>query len=374
MIYLDNAATTYIKPRDSYKKLKFCLNKCGGNPGRSSHRLSFAASEVIYNTREAISEHLGISEPERVVFTYNATHALNLAIKAFITKKCHVIISDIEHNSVIRPIEELRRRLGVEYSTFNSDCSPLEAIPPLIRSDTIGIISTLASNVTGKRVNLCELSSIAKKHNLFLIVDASQYIGHAQINLESSPCDVLCAPSHKALFGIQGSGFAVFKSSERKGTLIEGGSGYDSKNPFMPMELPEGYEAGTPATPAIASLLGGLQFIRRVGVEEIENKIFNLEQKLYERIASISNIDVLGHDSGILSFAIKNVSSSKIASLLDMRSICVRGGLHCAPSVHRKLGTDEYGAVRVSLSYFNTEKELDVFYKTMLKISLDNAV
>ena len=369
MIYLDNAATTYIKPSDSYKKIKFCLRKCGGNPGRSSHRLSYAASELIYNTREAVSEHLGICEPERVVFTYNATHALNLAIKAFITKKCHIIISDIEHNSVIRPIEELRRRLGIEYSIFNSDYSPLETIPHMIRSDTVGIISTLASNVTGKRVNLNELSSVANKHNLFLIVDASQYIGHSKINLENSPCDVLCAPSHKSLFGIQGSGFAVFKNCERKNTLIEGGSGYDSKNLFMPMELPEGYEAGTPATPAIASLLGGLQFIKRVGIEEIENKIFNMEQKLYERIASISNIDVLGHDSGILSFAIKNVSSSEITTLLDMRGICVRGGLHCAPSVHRKLGTDEYGAVRVSLSYFNNENELDILYKAMLEIS-----
>ena len=369
MIYLDNAATTYIKPWETYKKIKYCLNKCGGNPGRSSHRLSYGASELIYKTREAVAEFLGLNDCCGVVFTYNATHALNLAIKSFVTKKCHVIISDLEHNSVVRPIEELSRRLGVEYSCFDTSLKLEEAISPLVRKDTVGIVSTLASNVTGETVSLRELSKIAIKHGLFLIVDASQYIGHAMIDLSETPCDVLCAPSHKGLFGIQGSGVAVFKSTVRGQTLMEGGSGFDSQSPYMPAELPEGHEAGTPATPAIASLLGGLEFIEGVGVSEIENRINILEQKLYDRVSSIPRTEVYSHGSGILSFNLTGVKSSIVDSLLDKKGICVRGGLHCAPSAHRKLGTLDRGSVRLSLSYFNTEGELDKLYKALLDIA-----
>ena len=177
MIYLDNAATTFPKPKTVISSVNDCLNNYCGNPSRSSHILSMKASEAVYEAREAVAELVGINYPERVVFTMNATYALNLAIKTSIKKKCHVIISDIEHNSVVRTVEKLKSTLGVEYSRFDTDNAET-SITALLRPDTAAIISTLASNVTGKRVSLELLSVIAKKHGLILITDAAQLIGH----------------------------------------------------------------------------------------------------------------------------------------------------------------------------------------------------
>ncbi|MBO5907194.1 MAG: aminotransferase class V-fold PLP-dependent enzyme [Clostridia bacterium] len=369
MIYFDNAATTYKKPKSVLRALNYCLKKCGGNPGRSSHALSERAGEIIYDTRERVAELLSIDAPERVVFTYNATHAINLAIKSFVTEKCHLICSDIEHNSVIRPLEKLKKELSIEYSTFDSNLNPEKAISPLIREDTKGIISTLASNVTGKRIDIGALYKIAKEHGLFLIVDASQAIGHTEIDLSTTPCDVLCAPGHKALFGIQGVGFAVFRDIERKETLYEGGSGYDSTNTEMPALLPEGYEAGTPATPAIAALGGGIDFIKRVGIDAIERKIELMTEALISRIGSVRDTILYPSAFGTVGFNIKNLPSSYTGGVLSSNGICARGGLHCAPSVHKKLGTLECGIVRLSLSYFNTMREIDDFYKILKSIN-----
>ena len=368
MIYFDNAATTYPKPKSAVRKLNYCLKKCGGNPGRSSHPLSEMASEIIFSTREKVADLLNIENAESVVFTYNATHALNLAIKSFVTKKSHVIISDIEHNSVIRPLEKLKKELGVEYSLFDSNLTLRNAILPLINQNTVGIISTLTSNVTGKRIDLKELSEIAKEKGLFLIVDASQTVGHTEIDLTECPCDALCAPAHKALFGIQGAGIAVFKDKHRRGTLYEGGSGYDSTNTEMPLLLPEGYEAGTPSTPAIAALGGGIDFIKQFGIENIEKKIQYLTDELIARVSSIKGAILYPSSFGIVGFNIKNLPSSYTGGILSSHGICARGGLHCAPSAHRKLCTLDEGIVRLSLSCLNTKHELDAFYKTVKSI------
>ena len=211
MIYLDNAATSFPKPRSDIKSVSDCIKKYCGNPSRSSHELSIRAGEAIFDTREKICGLLGVKDVERVVFTLNTTYALNIAIKTTITEKCHVIISDLEHNSVLRPIERLVKDLGVEYSVFNSDAADLEnEIATHVRDDTRALISTLCSNVTGREIPLSVLSRVRDKHRIALIVDAAQAAGHTDINLTKTPCDVLCAPGHKALFGIQGCGFAIF--------------------------------------------------------------------------------------------------------------------------------------------------------------------
>ena len=369
MIYFDNAATTYPKPKEVRCALKYCIKKCGGNPGRSSHTLSEKASEIIYSTREKVAELLHTENPENVVFTYNATHALNIAIKAYATRACHIITSDIEHNSVIRPLEKLKKDLDIEYSVFNSDRDINEVIPPLINDRTTCIVSTLASNVTGKRINISSLSEIARTRGLYLIIDASQAVGHTEINLSETPCDVLCAPAHKALFGIQGAGFALFRENSRRETLYEGGSGYDSTDTQMPYLLPEGYEAGTLGTPAIAALGGGIDFVEKTGIEFIEEKIKYLTEKLIERIGSVKGTILYPSFCGIVGFNLNNFSSSYTASALATRGICTRAGLHCAPSAHKKLGTCERGIVRLSLSCVNTVRELDVFYKALKDIT-----
>lgn len=364
MIYFDNAATSFPKPGSVIRATNDCIKRYCGNPGRSSHALSNKSAEMIYSAREAVADLLGGVEPEGVVFTYNATYALNLAIKSFVDSDCHIITSDFEHNSVIRPIEALKKRYKIDLSFFADE----REIESLIRNETTGIICTLGSNVTGDSFDLKRLSDIAKKNNLFLIVDASQTIGHRNIDLINAPCDVLCAPGHKALFGIQGSGFAVFKNLDRKIGLVEGGSGSDSERKDMPPLLPEGYEAGTLATPVIVSLQSGIKYIKDIGLDNIQNKLDCLIDAMYERLTSLSSAKVYKRGNGIISFNLGDLPSSAVAYELDRLGICTRAGLHCAPSVHRRLGTLKQGTVRISFSYFNSLRQIDSFYKAIRSI------
>ncbi len=368
MIYLDNAATTFPKPKRVLRELERCVRHYCGNPGRSSHRLSLIAGEKIYEARERIAALLGYENPEHVVFTQNATHALNLAIKVAIDKKCHVLISDIEHNSVIRPLEKLKKTVGVEYSCFKSGTNIEAEIENRINKDTEFIISTLRSNVSGEEIPLDILSKISKKHGIKLIIDASQAIGHEEINLRNTPCDILCAPAHKGLFGIQGAGFMLVCDGVRRESFIEGGSGTDSVSVEMPPLLPERYEAGTLPTPSIATLSEGVAFIQEVGIPEIEKRLTFLTDLLYERLLSNKKILVYGCRDGICSFNAKSISANSLAKELDRHGICVRAGLHCAPSAHRKLGTIDSGTVRVSLSYLNSKRDIDALYKALTYI------
>ncbi len=357
MIYLDNAATTFPKPESVIKRTEECIRKYCANSGRSAHSLAIKTDEEIFNSREKVADLLSFTAPERVCFTTNATYALNIAIKSFITQKCHILISDIEHNSILRPLNALREQIGLEYSLFSTDGNIEENLSTALRDDTYAIVTTLSSNVTGKEIPLEILSKFARKYNLKLIVDASQIIGHKEINLSKTPCDVLCAPGHKALFGIQGVGFAVFVTPPPYKTLIEGGSGNESQNPFMPKALPERFEAGTLPAPSIVSLGAGIDFINEFGIANVEKRINYLTDVFAHSIEKHKSIKVYAKENGILSFDAHGANSYLIAKLLNDKGICVRSGLHCAPSTHAKLGTQKNGLVRVSLSIFNTESE-----------------
>lgn len=368
MIYLDNAATTFKKPKAVYKAVNKCIKTHSVNAGRGGYSLSIDAAEKIYETREEIASFLNFLFPERVVFTVNATHALNLAIKGIITEKCHVIISDVEHNSVVRPIQKLHDEIGVEYSFFNSDADRLkEEIESHIKTDTKAIISTLASNVTGKEIPLEILSNIAENRGIKLIVDASQYIGHKEIDLQKTPCDVLCAPAHKALFGIMGLGFAVFSPKTEIDTLLEGGSGSFSKSLYMPFDLPERLEAGTLPLPAIMALREGIRYIKDVGIDNVENKLKALTDLCCEAILSVNDTVIYGKNAGIICFNAKDIKSEELCAKLNDFGVCVRGGLHCAPSVHKKLKTSDFGAVRVSMSYFTSKRDIHSLYRALKK-------
>ena len=370
MIYLDNAATTAKKPHSVLRDIKRNIKRQYGNPGRGSHTLSVRAGEVIYDTSEALSALLSAPCPENVVFTYNATYALNIAIKAMVREKCHIIISDMEHNSVYRPVIALCEQYGCEYSVFNTAAkSILSEIEGLIRSDTKILISTLSSNVNGREVPLEALSYVRRKHGIKLVIDASQAIGHKRINLSESPCDALCAPGHKALFGLQGTGFIYFDENFDGKTIIEGGSGNESANINMPRLLPERFEAGTLSTPAIASLKAGIKYIENIGIERIEAKIVYLTNALLDRLSSVKSVGMLDGNNGVVSFNLKGTDCERVAWLLNARGIFVRSGLHCAPLAHKAIGTLESGTVRVSLSVLNTEKELDIFYRAITEIS-----
>ena len=364
MVYLDNAATSFPKPRRVTEALNKCVKEYCGNPGRSAHRFSIKSSEKIYETRSMIAELLNYSTPENVVFTLNASYALNLAIKTTVKENSHVIVSDIEHNSVIRPLTALKKR-GVEFSVFSNSAGSQEEIISLLRDNTSCIVANMTSNVTGEGISLKTLYNIKQKYNLKLILDASQTIGHENIDLEKSSVDVLCAPSHKALFGIQGAGFAVFCDGEERESFIEGGSGSESKNQSMPKVLPEHFEAGTLPTPAIASLCAGLNFISEIGISEIEKKLNFLTEELKDRLSSINGVKIFGGAHGIVSFTHTKYPTNLIAEKLNSKGIAVRSGFHCAPFIHKRLGTDVDGTVRVSLSYLNKIGDIDKLYKAL---------
>lgn len=367
MIYLDNAATSFPKPKCVIREVSRCISEYCGNPGRSSHRLSIAAADKIYETREKIAEFLCYAKSENVIFTPNATYALNLAIKGLLTKKCHCIISDLEHNSILRPLCKAQEKYGVDYSVFDTDKSPDIAIPPLIREDTELIICTLCSNVTGKILDFISISNIARKYNLKLILDASQYAGHNKLDLSNLYFTALCSAGHKGLFGIQGSAFIIINDCILD-TITEGGSGIDSFSSHMPIYSPERYEAGTLSTPAIASLNAGIEYISQIGIDNIENHILKLTDELKNTLDLIPSIEVYGINNGIASFNIRDLPSSKVSYLLDEKGIATRSGFHCSPIIHTKLGTSTSGAVRVSLSYLNSNKDINKLFVALKNI------
>ena len=379
MIYFDNAATSFPKPRSVCLEVEKCIKNYCGNGGRGSHRLARLSAEKVYEAREVIANFFGSPSPENVIFTYNDTYALNMVIKGLLKKGDHVLISDMEHNSVYRPIASLARQGLISYDVFETNClSPLRTpericdnIRHLIRRETKMLICTHASNICSAALPLREIGELCRSNGIIFIVDAAQSAGHLPIDMEKMKIDALCAPGHKGLFGLQGSGLAILKEGLLPSPLIEGGSGVNSLSSEMPDEAPERYEAGTLALPCIAALCEGVKFVRERGIEEIHAHESALYKRLFTMLSSLPNVTVYAphHVGSTLLFNIRGVSSEKVADMLDRCGICVRSGFHCSPLGHRTLGTGINGAVRVSFSIFNKERELEPFYLAVKSIS-----
>jgi len=368
MIYLDNAATTFKKPRSVIRAVDECLKKYCANAGRGSHSLAIKTSEMIYEARERISLHLGCNCAEKVIFFQNATAALNFAIKTSINYGDHIIISDVEHNAVFRPVNLLAARGVITYSVFDSSGDVVSNIEKLITAKTRCIASTLHSNVFGREISPSLLIELSNKYGLSLVMDASQYTGHKRIDISGANDALLCAPGHKALFGIQGSGFCVMTGSKKRETQLEGGSGNESKNPFMPNEPPERYEAGTLSAPSIVSLLKGLEFVEKITPEVIIHKIDDLSNYAVDCLSSFNGVKIYDNGGGIVSFNYKDISSEAVSYELGRMGICTRGGFHCAPTAHRTLGTYDVGTVRLSFSYFNKRADVSGIYKALKEL------
>ena len=371
MVYFDNAATTYPKPYSVLSAVHHCVLRCGGNPGRGSHALALSAAELVYESRCAVASLLGVSLPEHVIFTPNATFSLNLAILTRVKSNSHLLVSDQEHNASLRPILRLAGEGKISYSIFSTSSPLRQEIEGHLRPESDILVCNLTSNVTGHTVDLTELIKLAKEHGLYLIVDASQWLGHCPIPTSLEEVDAFCAPGHKGLYGLQGCGILYLKSADSLPPFISGGSGTESKKPDMPNSLPERYEAGTLPTPAIASLLAGVRFLEEVGLKEIEEKESALVKKSIEMLSDFPEICIWSRqDMGgsVLSFSHKILHPDEIASALGDRGICVRSGYHCAPLAHTSAGADPRGTVRVSFGAFNTMRELDVFYRAMKEI------
>ena len=370
MIYFDNAATTWPKPPGVLRELKRSITLYGGNPGRASHELSLRAAEKIDEVRHGVAALFSLPHPENVVFTLNATYALNLAIRTRVRRGMHVLISDREHNAVYRPVCRLSAEGIAEFDVFSTRGDVRRNIEALLRPETGMLICNHVSNVDGAVAPIDKIGAVCREYGLYFIIDASQSAGHVPLSFApNAQPDALCAPAHKGLFGVQGCGFAWLKSAEELATFLEGGSGASSRLPTMPTSLPEKMEAGTLPTPAIAALGEGIRFLRSVGIDAVAAREAKLADRLYEHLSGEERIRIFrGEGAGLLSFICRGISPDKMTSLLDARGICVRGGLHCAPLAHTACGTGEAGAVRVSFSYFNREAEVDRFAEVLLSL------
>lgn len=374
MIYLDNAATTFPKPPQVLREVQKCLSSYCGNPGRGSHRLSNAAGEKIYEVREQVADFFGSGNSENVVFTLNDTYALNLALKGFLHPGDHVIISNFEHNSVYRPIRAMADCDLIHFSVFDALApDTVGQIEKLIRKNTRAVIVNHASNVCSLTLPAEKIGQLCRKHGILFILDAAQSAGHEEINMDKMGIDVLCAPAHKGLMGIQGCGLLVLREGlPLPETVIEGGSGVNSLEWQMPDRLPERLEAGTLPTPAIAALGEGIKFVRSIGTDEIRKHEEHLFVLTLDKLSSISGVRIYApkYQGSTLLFTVDGIPSDTVSSHLDDRGICTRSGFHCCPSGHKALGTPNDGAVRVSFGIFNRESETDALYRAVRELVL----
>ncbi len=371
MIYFDNAATSFPKPKRVAEEQLRCMQLYGGNPGRGSHALAMAAAEKIYECREELAALFCAPSTENVIFTMNTTMSLNIAVKGLLRQGDHVLISDMEHNAALRPVHKLASQGVISYDIFptfpldpnRTSADILASILEKLRFNTKMLICAHASNICSATLPLAEIGALCRKKGILFVVDAAQSAGHLPIDMRKMQIDALCAPGHKGLWGPQGCGILVLGDGIVADTLIEGGSGYHSLEKTMPEESPERYEAGTLPTPAIAGLLEGVREIRRIGIEEIHSYETMLTTRLFERLKKLPQVTIYAphHKGGVLLFSLQNLSADRVGALLNERGFCVRAGFHCAALAHATLKTPPSGAVRASPSLFNTVAQIDTF-------------
>lgn len=375
-VYFDNAATTFPKPEEVYRKVDHIMRNVGANPGRSGHRMALEANRVILDARDSIARLFNIEDSSRIVFTSNTTEALNIGIKGFLRPGDHAITSSMEHNSVVRPLKALERT-RVESSRVR--CSSEGILDPddlraAIKHRTRLIAITHASNVTGSINPIREIGAIAREKGIVFLLDAAQTAGMLPIDVERDNIDMLACPGHKGLFGLQGTGFLYISPSVRLEPIKDGGTGGNSEMDTMPDTLPERFEAGTMNTPGIGGLGEGVEFILREEIDKIRSHEANLTDRLIKGLVNIKGVTVYGpgdanRQMAVVAFNITGKDPSDVGFVLDSSfGIMSRVGLHCAPDAHRTIGTFPQGTVRLSPGYFNTMEEVDFAVDAVRKI------
>ena len=378
MIYLDNAATTFPKPPCLCDGINQCIKTYCGNPGRSAHKLSLKSAEKIYETRTLLAEMFN-SDLENVIFTYNTTYALNIAIKSLYKPNSHILISDIEHNSVYRPVYKLKEEglcLFDIFSTTGSDENIIEEIKSKLKPNSKMLVCAHVSNVGVRRLPIKEIGDLCKEKGITFIVDAAQSAGIYPIDVKNMNISVLCMPAHKGLYGPQGLGIAIFNDVNGK-SVFEGGTGINSLEPRMPDFLPEMYEPGTMSTPLIAGLCESLKWLKELSISSIRLYEEELYKEFISKLTDINELDLYLMNSyfgNTILFNIKNISPNIVGNELNKCGICVRSGFHCSYLAHKTLGTIETGAVRMSLSVFNTKKEIATTCIAIKKIINDKKI
>ena len=373
MIYFDNAATTKYKPNEVYDAVSFYLREVGVSPGRGSYSLGIDASRMLYKTRCRVGRYFGMSRPDKVVFTKNSTEAINLFFNGYLKKGDHVIISCYEHNAVLRPIQHLKDKGIIDYSVVSRDdliLSPEALFQKYAKDNTRLLAMTLASNLTGRIIFSEEIYKYFHEKGITTFVDSSQGAGKLSLCMRKQAIDFLAFTGHKDLMAIPGVGGLCCESQEHIEPMVQGGTGIHGEEYTNPDIFPEGYEAGTLNMPAIWSINASLDYL--VNNEEyIRESERELTQYLMERLKALENVEL--YDKNVprvstVSINVNGVSSDRLVAYLDENGICVRGGIHCAILAHEAIGTVSAGAVRISLSYKNTKKEIDEFIEVLRKV------
>ena len=376
-IYLDNAASTWPKPPEVIRAMSECVEEYGANPGRGGHKLSMKASKAVYGTRVKLAQLFGIRNPNDIFFMVNATQALNQAIKGFCKPGMHIITTSLEHNSVRRPLEFMKREHGVEITYVKPDVDhsvSLEAIKEAIRPETALIVVTHGSNLLGTIAPIAEIGRLAREHHITYLVDAAQTAGVLPIHVEEMKIDMLAFPGHKGLYGPQGTGGLYVRSDISLVPLLHGGTGGQSELADQPETRPDRYESGTLNTPGIAGLGAGVEFVLQTGVDTIREKEWKLTQLALEKLEQIQGVHVYGPERhterlAVIPLTMDGVEASELAYILDQQyNIAVRAGFHCTPLAHETVGTSETGAVRISFGYFNNEEDVQTLIVALKEI------
>jgi cysteine desulfurase family protein len=378
IVYFDNAASSWPKPQTVLDAMQTCMLEYAANPGRGSHQMAVKASRVLFDTRKHAARLFGVKNPNDISFTLNTTHALNQAIKGFVREGDHVICTNVEHNSVRRPLEYVKstRNVQITYVAGNERGELIvKDLESAIQTNTSLMIVTHSSNLLGTILPVGEIGELCRRKGVKLLVDAAQTAGVLAIEAESMYIDMLAFPGHKGLLGPQGTGGLYLNPLLELDPLLHGGTGSQSEQVEQPKVRPDRYEAGTQNTVGIAGLNEGIKFVLEQTVEKIHEKEWRLTQELMQGLLEIDGLTILGPElgqpkTGIVSFNLKGVDSSEVAFILDQSfQIAVRAGYHCTPLAHQAAGTIDTGAVRASLGYFTKEEEVSALIEAVKEIS-----
>lgn len=370
MIYLDSAATSFQKPAVVRHAVSDAMERLS-SPGRGGYRSAMDAADILYDARTCAAGLFHVREPEHIVFTANATHALNIAIKSSVKPGGRVVVSGYEHNAVIRPLRALGAEVVIASAPLFEPQAAVEAFRKALPGADAAVCNHV-SNVFGCILPVSEIAALCREYGVPLIIDASQSAGSVPVDFEALGCRFLAMPGHKGLLGPQGTGLLVCADESVK-TLYEGGTGSDSASPVMPEFLPDRLEAGTHNMPGIAGLLAGMRWLERRGTEAVLRHETRLRRFAADALSDVPGVTVYGSDrgeaqSGVLSLRLRGVDCEDAARQLGERGIAVRAGLHCAPLAHKTAGTFDTGTVRLSFSPFNTEREVMRAAEEILRI------
>ncbi|HHY46438.1 MAG TPA: aminotransferase class V-fold PLP-dependent enzyme [Firmicutes bacterium] len=377
-VYLDNAATTWPKPDVVYEAINECVRRLGANPGRSSHRMSIQAEQLVQEARLLLAKFFNAPSPDHVIFTLNCTDSLNIALKGLLRAGKKAITGPYEHNSVMRPLRRLQSAgvsvsvargtegLRVDMDHFRELC---------LQGVDVAVVSH-ASNVTGCIQPIAEMAEVVHQNGGILVLDAAQTAGTTEIDMMKLGVDVLAAPGHKGLLGPMGVGILIVGPGLEIDPFREGGTGFRSEDDFQPRDLPWGLEAGTPNLPGIAGLAAGIRFIQSVGIDSISAREAELSRALCEGLRNIHGVRVfcpVEPQNGIVSFTIDSYDVALAGAILDQAfGIGVRAGLHCAPATHRAIGTFPNGTLRASFGYFNHFGHVERLLSAVRQLSASN--